>query len=81
MGPSGLTQARSGQGMSWHEQAVPLLRVQHSRRTLLGERHLTQQKMTSGKVHNREVFHPDFIVARSALVWRLESSIIKAVLN
>lgn len=67
--------------MSWHEQVVPGLRVQHRCRTLLGEKRVTQQKMISEKVHNREIFHPNFIVARSALVWHLESSVIKAVLN
>lgn len=77
----GLTQARWGQGTSWHEQVVPGLCVQHHGQTLLGKNHLTQQKMTSGKVQNREIFHPNFIDVHGALVWPPEFSIIKAVLN
>lgn len=80
---SGEAQPRTGRGlgMSWHEQVVPGVLVQHHCWTLLGEKHSAQQKMISAKVQNREIFHPNFTDARSALVWHLESSIIEAVLN
>lgn len=46
---SDLTLARWGQGTRWHEQVVAGLPVQCHRWTLLGERHLTLQKMISGR--------------------------------
>ena len=78
---SGLTLARWGQVTKWHEQVVLRLLLQQCHWTGLGEKHLTQQKMILGMIQNREIFHPNFIDARSGLGWHLESSIIKTVLN
>lgn len=47
----------------------------------LGEKHVAQQTMVSGKVGNRDISHPNFIDAHCALRWHLGSSIIKAALN
>lgn len=64
----------------WPEQVGPGLLILQLHRTLLGERRLTPQKIVSGKVQNREIFHLNFIDACSALGWHLSPPLLKLFL-